>query len=1512
MKHFGRFIAAFIIFCGIIASQLPANAGAYLYSGKRKRINCGVLVVSGSTSENTNLFMLLDNLSSMKPAGWTFENPLAGFNGSRKYTKNENDYWLINLRDARDLSMMHVLYLGTSGVVALTDEDREKLREFVDNGGVLWIDNTGGFKGAKSSIALQFDKEYPFFISNFIFKSIVGAYADYPISPHHPLLSMPYWISEQEVGNLGAYSIWGSMVCEPGYDGDAMKNWNLPPSQFDMLFPVVGNNGSANPSIAANAYGSGRIVATANDVGAGCFANYPYNLASLKFAYNVVAWSSTWTHLRKGPRHTGASIDTVGGTKLANLWTLNSASASNSVESAPVIYKNMAFYSSGSTVYAIDLAPQEDLDQDGYPDDGKPNTSTTGGADVIWEFSGDGTLSSPSIVTVQDPGDFSKAESSVTPVDVVLVQSSTGTIYMLDAFKRVSGKFPSKPDVLTTLSGPASSNPFPPLYSNGWIYAIGSDGRLNAFNPVLKAWKANHSGDTTVTPYWSMPNDIWRTSEVHGGLTFGFLKHVTSGAIIGVVYWCAPEMIQGSTLVGNDCVYGVPVFVNNDRLKVTNISGSVATCKAIYSKIPISGAPLPQVWIIKNNGEVIKATAEVDPALIGVLKVTTTTSETIPIDAKIYANYSLTYATEGIIYGNPPEIKCQLQPQPPTISDSSLNPVSKTIVTATPALGPDGLMFVNGKRDSNSNGQGTTGGSIYAMKCDGTLRPTKWNYLLHEGVRNTALMGSSGSGLPSINTASSDLVIPGVVMVELPNGMMAPMTNIQAQSSPAYWGDKLFVTVNGSVGDTSMGALLCFKANPDFVIRITQYAGVDGSGNPVKKTRRLYDSADPTRKLTVRLWQPNLLTPGGGSILTDSVAVTGEDMVDYERGIIHFDSFDRPKLKGSIDGTGLSILETNIFSPSLPVWVTLDGVEVPIDWSTWSPINSQKDKLYAGATNSMLDSQRNDSVDLSGWNNLLWYYPVSKPVHSSPVLIGDGVYFTADDDTIYAVNAETGETAGKAVDDSQLIWKEDGSYTGESSSGGEYSGPNISIAGSNGVLLVPKRDGLVAYSNTTTLTADTSRVMEIDGAGEISWSLDSVSWPGRIPLSSSNAAPKLTSPVNNPGRVRYIAQNDLLMANTGANQVCRFSKDGTVSFAQATDVDDNKAYVRWMYDKFSDPRHLLRPGQPTTLDGPTDALLWEETEVETINSKDVNVSTVHCMIADSGNHRIVDLVYRLQVNSNGKRTLLNKEVDPDSGFTLPDLRWITNTDSMNDRYIYDCIQLAPTPNYSGIDVCAAVSNYRAGLDPSSGVGLGGAIVAIKYRERSGNRWVYNANKSGEIEGSCDQINFSGSIMPLASPRYFQIVSRTSINTYTALVCDNYGVYEAEISLDSRVAMVTHKLWDEDYRGLDRDGDSDNGNQYLGVPLLARSAQKLPNDNWLITNSYSGTNKGGTATFNGEVFEYNPNITTGSTTAVGKVGWHCPDLKFTFPKEDPANYDWKQVLTNSYTPQQPRSAERLSQ
>jgi hypothetical protein len=306
---------------------------------------------------------------------------------------------------------------------------------------------------------------------------------------------------------------------------------------------------------------------------------------------------------------------------------------------------------------------------------------------------------------------------------------------------------------------------------------------------------------------------------------------------------------------------------------------------------------------------------------------------------------------------------------------------------------------------------------------------------------------------------------------------------------------------------------------------------------------------------------------------------------------------------------------------------------------------------------------------------------------------------------------------------------------------------------------------------------------------------------------------------------------------------------------------------------------------------------------------------VHCLIADSGNARILDLVYRVRagqfVDFEGN-PISNAYIDHNSGFVVPELNWVTKTDSLNERYAFDCLQLVRVPDSDPVreDIWVASSNYTANgstLRPDpvlGGAGLGGAILAIAYRTSDGpGVWNYGGETSGTITARCDRVTLKGKSVPLANPRFIQLVPGAT--NMALMICDDYGVYQVTLN-NSSAPPVIASLLEKDYRVIPRKlsadpaapGDTPPPMQ-LQVPLQATSVQMLPTGNWLITNGYSGSNADGTMTFGGETFEFDP-----AAGAVDAIPWCSPRLQWIKPTNS-----WKQVTTNTYNLKQPKSAFR---
>ena len=159
-----------IIFLAVTAAMAVAQQG---HAFRKVDIRAAYLHLKGDHLQqpgNTSLtapfvWFNLDYNTTVKPAGWNFYNPLApgwldasevGFFAAQfprtpvaqtPLNKRTVRYWWLNVSDLTDddFAQLDVAILQvTTPDLTVAPSDREKLRRFVDKGGVLWVDYTYG------------------------------------------------------------------------------------------------------------------------------------------------------------------------------------------------------------------------------------------------------------------------------------------------------------------------------------------------------------------------------------------------------------------------------------------------------------------------------------------------------------------------------------------------------------------------------------------------------------------------------------------------------------------------------------------------------------------------------------------------------------------------------------------------------------------------------------------------------------------------------------------------------------------------------------------------------------------------------------------------------------------------------------------------------------------------------------------------------------------------------------------------------------------------------------------------------------------------------------------------------------------------------------------------------------------------------------------------------------------------------------------------------------------------
>lgn len=1490
-------IAAILI---LLMSAQVALAGAQTYVKKQRVINAGVLVpraaIGNAEPAAPYIFYILGSRDDLKPHGWTFSNPLAG---GRDSYKNTAGYWLVPLEQTtlENLAKFDVLYLSTKVAVRFLMSERDKLRRYVDGGGCLWIDNGGGMSFSTTA-------SDAFFLPNANFTSGSGGATSQLLPRLHPLVTNPFWLSQQEVGYLGA----ANSVINPGYTTN-ISSWTVLPDPMILASIVVSTGGTGPnvglPTIAAIEYGSGTIVMTSGFIGGkiqGPVTNWTSlpslttqnsNLmmaapSALRFACNVIAYSASYSTFRKGYRRTGTSAAGLGA-PLVNKWSFPGGSVtgagSGAIESSPVIWKNIVFCTSGSTLYALDANPEADLDMNGNPDDGRQDGNV--GYDIIWRNDCGGAISSPTVATMLYPD-----AGSITPRDFVMVTCTDGNVYIFDALPQdpatgllseVSIGHPGMWASATGGSGGSGSRLLPPVAQNGWIYAVGQDGYIYGHSPVLAAAPG---GFTVPGTPWAIPLSIQvgtgsSNAAVKYGPVLAYTKNESNGAVVQMLSFIG-HVSPSSGIANSDFIFSLPVYVASDRLmpmdphSLDNPTNGPVAFRLSYSTsmLPVSSYPEPHVWAFDPTDPMLTGTDDISvtvdytSAPLGTVLISSS-GKTLGPNTKVYMSYAVDYTKLSSLTGySVPYYELQ-----PKIAGSG----SVVVVEAgaTPAFGPNDRFYLGVSWPDRSTiaSPGTGLSSVYCLWFDGNRATPRleWNYFLHGGGSFPDPNSSPGAlgNLVTIEQATDPLDpahpshwwgVCAKVQSD-PNATPVHVKNLDVKTTPAVTRDRIFVTAttdNPGLSGLSQGYLLCFKANPEFVIRLN---------------RSLRDPTD-NHTFNVRIWQPDMLF--NSTAITDPPVIAAANipssMIDYDTGTITISDFSKIRLRGATTG-----VITAPITSSLPVWVYVDNQPVPFS-----------------------------QVDLTSWDNLLWALALPdheghgpcRGVHSSPVVIGDYVYFTCDDGYMYGVSVDASPDLGTKI----LDPKDDDVMPMQEPISGSIIANNtgrVSLAGSNNLLAVPSSTGLYVFKNDTYLVTDNHRVLEIGSDGNVSWSCDSAIegqdlTGGSAPSSTAANVAVKSRDLSKPLVAQKFSAADYLVVDSGNDRVIRMDRGGM---------------VEWSISQFDDSyKNLLRSGAPTKLKSPSDALMWSEFEKVGDDWFFLN----HCLIADTGNFRIVDIVDRFAAND--KWQILGPIKVGTDGKIIHELNWVSDTTYKDKQFSFNSIQIVHGKGIPGdpdalVDqVWASASNYGLGtasdptLTKSTGGGqLGGAILSMTYRQSAAPyEWDYSG--TGIVTGQLTTLDDGGISVVLSGPTYFSVLNSDPMEL---LICDSSAVYWTQGT------TVYRKITESMYQWLTRDvTNAENNNTIMDnvtapIPFSPRRAQMLPNGRLLIANAYAGSMYNQERSkFTGEVFEVG-DIQNGGNDTFNHIFWYAPHMTLY-----PTKGRWVQKMPNAPNLDQPTCVQKL--
>ncbi len=524
-------LTAFLVWLLLLSSP-HARAATYTYNTgvSQRTVNAGILLIDSTMSATTPakanpdpyVFYVLSQRPDVTPYGWNILNPLAPktvtadiqqryanatppYTIAQSLTPNMAAYWEVRLSQtsAADLQQFNVLLIDLKGaqtVAQFSASDVEKLRQFVDGGGTLWIEGGQGAtigvpNAANNANGLFFDLQFA--TGNTIPTSSprVAAYntaSGAPAVPSiHALVSAPYFLQHPELDTL-PYTNNGT--------GDSLSSLG---SSSSFLTPVLNYYGGATIAIAGS-YGAGAIVATStgtatiinNGVNALTMPTYPSAAAAqangiypnltapnLKFLVNIIAWGGGHPGEGQGSHHNGAAFNSF--PSPVHVWNALVQGAT-SVPPTPAIYGSLAFVTDAAgTLHAYTITPGTKL-ADPYTqvaggfDNGNTDYSTGTSFDEVWHTTTAANPNGSAPVVATD------ANGNV----LVLVETDSGAVkvYNSSTGAAATGTGIANGILLNSGAAGASFNALPvrpapaPTVYNGSVYASQPDGTLYVAN----------------------------------------------------------------------------------------------------------------------------------------------------------------------------------------------------------------------------------------------------------------------------------------------------------------------------------------------------------------------------------------------------------------------------------------------------------------------------------------------------------------------------------------------------------------------------------------------------------------------------------------------------------------------------------------------------------------------------------------------------------------------------------------------------------------------------------------------------------------------------------------------------------------------------------------------------------------------------------------------------------------------------------------------------------------------
>lgn len=1286
----------------MVAAALTATAPAQFYAQRSNEIRAAVALIQsdqvGGYARNHAPFVWynLENNRKIRPAGMTFSNPahltvftdatvarwnalVGGSPAAGTIVKKQHaPYWELDLNTATSAQMaqLDVILLASYGTLQLNSIERDKLRAFVEKGGLLWIDTA-----SSTTMDAVNNLPLPFTTTNAVLGMTPG------VDTTQALVSRPNVISGSDLVFMQ-----GDTVASMNYlDLGALGLGGLRP----LLFPLesdsariaqvaVDNRGTF---LATGQLGEGHIVITTRAVARMMnrvfdYATNSYNLniapvarpfnydrgadSASKLVLNMINMVGGHSQSRGGSRRAGSSAVDVGAPQLERfVHESPNAAVTNNAYRPPAMARGAIAMSVGDHVVVYDANPRSDLDGDGNPDDGLVDYADGLGYDLIWESTSlPGPISAPIIIEVPDAVDQ-------TMLTQVVVTDATGTVHGFPLFTyNANGSFVGSAAIAPTYSitpssgaasfsgGVADPGPYPPAFHEGYLYmndvqdtGLGKSGRVWVANP------ATGRQVTTGVTGWSLGGSSVRIMGEPGTPpTVGYIPVAdNSGAYDKVMYVATRPNPIGLDANSNAAIQSLWIgvkgetpaaFTSNPGFLEVSTRASTQGLSILNPTGANDEAGLGvRLTILKPDGTPYTA-AEMNAVFSGtvtetngILRFNYNAGQEINAGDTPRVDYTIDWGTgipsmgQQVLRGN------IIMPDDGTRARRILHNI---------ALSPEGIIHVV---HSSQNPSTKAGGAYFAIKEEGRGSFKVLNrfdlYPSHQ--------------IPLNQAAQSTVTYPATLGTTDPLGGLigagAALSNITYVGGPTIRDGVCYVTAKAFTGFIPYTVVMAFKAKPDpLTIRV---------GNVSEG---------------FQLLQPDLTRSQlGGSGRPDNYNILQAGQYEYgsqsgsNDGIIRFDNLS----------TNTRGIITNALSTSQPVILRQNGsVDTLIEPNSLG----------------------------SSWNQMLWYTAIPGIDSTSPAYVSGSTLFVAGQSfwpnivpgvgfvqtgQLVAMDTQISETNAyvQAGDPNRPWFKQvhllrtnptfsaNPTFLWPSTKGitsfGDYtirleqsvmrtaagltSNPPAGVVAGDGVVASWTSEGLWTFSKGDFLVADEGRIIRLDSSGSPIWSMNQTY---RSALSGDSGGAQQTNPIVRATRVYSVNEQEVLFVDTGANRVVR----ADISGRETRSIDS------FTLDAVYRPAGYTT-NETTKLNAPRDAITYNSVHTSA-NNPFSNPAPYeywrHYFIADSGNRRLVEIVDRFQYDPATRR-VGDVVVDSNGNQGIGVLLWHSPAEASGGRFAYTSV-----------------------------------------------------------------------------------------------------------------------------------------------------------------------------------------------------------------------------------------------